>query len=269
MRRTTSHFDEHAEDESDFISMTDMMVGLLLIFIILLMYYALQAVAVIGSADAENDARSQLLTIIQERLQERGVTVFISEDGSVVRLPEGQLRFDTNDHRIKPQFEPGLVTIASVFADFVPCFGYVKGFDRQTCEDFDNPYNVWIESIFIEGHTDCEGLPQRNWSLSSLRATAVFDFLSLHQPSLGEVRSRPPEKGGQKTLGIVGFADRRPAQDFGARDPRCDEFSEAQKTQNRRIDFRFVMGSPLRERKRNIDLVVREPAQKLREALYP
>ncbi|MBK5910628.1 hypothetical protein CCR85_03860 [Rhodothalassium salexigens] len=259
--------DEADQEDSVFVSMTDMMVGLLLIFLILLLHYALKAVEVIDSADAETRARAALLTEIQGRLDTAGVAVEVSEDGSVIRLPEDQLRFDTNTANIKPQYEPGLRTVADVFARMVPCFGYLDGFDRAVCGAMDNPHDVWVESIFLEGHTDCEGAAARNWTLSSERAVEVFRFLTEQRPELAELRSRAPDLGGQRVLGVVGFADRRPAQHFDAGAPACEAFTEQQKAQNRRIDFRFVMGSPLRER--SSDRRALEPARRFDEAVRP
>lgn len=59
------------EGESYFMSMTDMMVGLLLIFIILLAYFALQLQTKTAELTGSNAARQEMLEDMQRDLEKR------------------------------------------------------------------------------------------------------------------------------------------------------------------------------------------------------
>jgi chemotaxis protein MotB len=95
------------EDESYFVSMTDLMVGLLFIFIIMLMVFALQyREAERKNREAElekhmtterlvnaQQVRNDILESLQKYLRDHGITVEIVKDQGVLRLPE-EILFD-------------------------------------------------------------------------------------------------------------------------------------------------------------------------------
>src|SRR6516162_7605695 len=99
----TQHYIGHAEDEeSYFISMTDVVIGLLFIFIIMLMFFAMrfqeatqkkdvvteqQNELIADLKDAE-DSRSDILDAIGAALQSEGINVIIAKDEGILRLPE-------------------------------------------------------------------------------------------------------------------------------------------------------------------------------------
>src|SRR3546814_20491436 len=60
------------EGESYFMSMTDMMVGLLLIFIILLAYFALNLQTKTEELTGANRTRAEILNALQPSLKDRG-----------------------------------------------------------------------------------------------------------------------------------------------------------------------------------------------------
>jgi Tfp pilus assembly protein PilV len=65
------------EGESYFMSMTDMMVGLLLIFIILLAYFALNLQSKTEELTGANRTRAEILNDLQQSLKDKGLQVEI------------------------------------------------------------------------------------------------------------------------------------------------------------------------------------------------
>jgi len=72
--------------------------------------------------------------------------------------------------------------------------------------------------ISVEGHTDSEGIPERNNPLSERRAKAVSDYLT----AAGVDASR---------LSTVGY---------GAERPIADNETAAGRAKNRRIEFKVI-----------------------------
>ena len=60
------------EEESYFVSMTDMMVGLLFIFILMLMYFALQYQKTTEQLTNANQTRGEILVKIEKSLKDQG-----------------------------------------------------------------------------------------------------------------------------------------------------------------------------------------------------
>src|SRR3546814_2671633 len=79
------------EGESYFMSMTDMMVGLLLIFIILLAYFALNLQSKTEELTGANRTRAEILNDLQQSLKDKGLQVAIDTKTGVLRLPETRL----------------------------------------------------------------------------------------------------------------------------------------------------------------------------------
>src|SRR5471030_2707975 len=76
------------EQESYFVSMTDMMVGLVFIFIILLMYFAVQFKQTTEQLTSADETRKQILEQVQTRLEAHGVHVTIDTANGLMHLPD-------------------------------------------------------------------------------------------------------------------------------------------------------------------------------------
>jgi flagellar motor protein MotB len=256
-----------AEGENYFISMTDMMVGVLFIFVIMLMTFALdfqkttdiqqssitvaQQVALklqamqadvrtkLSQMDRSNQARRQLLTDIQTQLATEGLDVAIDEANGVLRLTENAVKFDANHSDLSDKARMNVGKIARVLdrvlANYAAC--RIAG-DQTTC----TPSGVGptLETVFIEGHTDTTGVPdlkerdKRNWELSAERAVATYREIVAQTPGLRALRN----KSGEEIVSVSGYSSTRPI------DPR--ETRDAW-DKNRRIDLRFVMEVDTRE----------------------
>src|SRR5262245_32937000 len=118
------HYADHAEEESYFASMTDVFIGLLFIFIIMLMFFAMrfqeatqeqkevnqtladatekqrevtkQQKELIDDLTASEATREEVLQNIGSFLQSRGLNVTIIKDEGILRLPEEMLFAKSN-----------------------------------------------------------------------------------------------------------------------------------------------------------------------------
>src|SRR5690242_11023946 len=139
----------HVEDESYFVSMTDLMIGLLFIFIIMLMSFAINfrmaqnsseaardnAVRQAGAAAAQatalartnerltdNDATMRfILEVLAAKLREAGVPVRVFPEVGVLRLPERVL-FDSGRAELKPEAITAVAVLARELGALLPCF---------------------------------------------------------------------------------------------------------------------------------------------------
>ena len=218
-------------DENYFVSMTDLMVGLLLIFIIMLMFFALQFKETIHLAEFANDARAKILEDIQRMLKEQGVQVHIDQDQGMLRLPESVL-FESGHAELNQAGNFAISSLARSLTHVLPCYTYFAF--RAEAECFDG--SAMINAILIEGHTDTDPISSRrlfrdNLDLSAARATNTFRALldasgedqSSGQPLLLSFRNQ----SGVPVLGVSGYGEHRPISKM--KDP------------NRRIDLRILM----------------------------
>jgi chemotaxis protein MotB len=243
----------HPEDESYFASMTDLLVGMLFVFIILLMAFALnlrdQQEQVTTAADRltkANVARTELLMQLQHSLKNDGVTVQIDIQNGVLRLPEDVL-FSRGEYRLADKGKERLQRLALHLSELLPLYACLPTTGELRCPHEETAAR--LETILIEGHTD--STPAQggagtcladNWSLSACRANAVFNQLITSEASLANLENdRPVAKAdvgqtevpgeNEKLLGVSGYADRRPV-------------SKDNMAANRRIDLRFIMATP-------------------------
>jgi chemotaxis protein MotB len=251
--------------ENYFVSMTDMMVGMLFLFIILLMVFALNyrvsdddskrireclekvvrqnaqlsddiekkvdsiqgdVGSRIAALDYAMDQRKKLMTSLQEELQRERTPVEIDPSNGVLRLTEQSVRFESNQSFITPLARGNIERIARALSNVVPRYAACrKGDPDQTCKNFQGPA---LETIFIEGNTDSTGIDEANWRLSTDRANATYRELIAAYPDLTTFENR----NHQELVSVSGYSSMRPI------DPAQNPSAFAK---NRRIDLRFVM----------------------------
>jgi chemotaxis protein MotB len=232
----------HAEqDESYFVSMTDLMVGMLFVFIILLMAFALNLKEQETKLTQLDHAREEMLRDIETALKNKGIPVTVLPESGVLRLPE-QVLFDVNKAELQPEGLIAIGKLGEALDEILPC--YAGDLEKPTCK---GKAFGRLESVFVEGHTDDTGSPARNWQLSYQRARAVYIQLQETWPNLGEIRNdKNGQMGaGEKLIGVSGYADQRPIN--------CTEGKDACRKLNRRIDMRFIMAVPNPQRQSQID----------------
>jgi chemotaxis protein MotB len=231
-----SGIDDHVEEENYFVSMTDMMVGLVFIFIVLLMYYALQFRDVTDQLTGANQTRTDILETLEKSLKEKGVEVTLDTANGVLRLPDAIL-FDSGIAELKPEGVVAVQKLGEALGEVLPCYtdNTNNAARPRTCPE--TPHR--IESVYIEGHTDTDALngtgPIRdNWDLSVTRATNTFRSLRDSAPSLELMCARVLNRC-SPILSVSGYGPQRPVS---AGDGLAD------KQRNRRIDLRLVMVAP-------------------------
>ncbi|MGN8000841.1 OmpA/MotB family protein [Sphingomonas sp. 22176] len=231
---------EHTvEEENYFISMTDMMVGLVFIFIVLLMYFALQFRDVTEQLSGADKTRTEILKQLEQTLKSKGVQVTIDTQNGVLRLPDAIL-FDSARAELKPAGQVAIGHLAEALNDVLPCYTDLP--DPKTVRPArcpDTPHR--IESLYIEGHTDDVPLTagfqfKDNWDLSVVRATNTYRALVGMSSELGD---RCARKKGEcdPILSVSGYGPKRPVMDMrGTPDER--------RQRDRRIDLRILMVTP-------------------------
>lgn len=227
----------HVDEENPYwISFSDILAGLLVIFMLasiqlVIQLYALQDELAKRRQDVEqavddlaraNQVRGELLDEIKAELERRNIIVEVSDNKSVLRIPEEQLHFRSGSHGIPP-----------AKADLVAIIGEVL---LQAMTDSER-YR-YLDTIFVEGHTDSQPasmLEMGNWGLSAKRAISVWQFWTERSPaSAGLQRLR--NFRGQPLFSVSGYAATR-------RLVEQDDTAETQQ-HNRRIDLRFTVRQP-------------------------
>jgi flagellar motor protein MotB len=222
---------EPEQEESHFVSMTDMMVGVLFVFIIMLMAFALNLRESTDNLTQSLKTRTEILVQIKAVLRERGVDVKIDEKQGILRLPE-QILFSRGSSILNPSGVEKIKTLGDVLGSILPCYVHplynVIPPIRLNCKR----KRHYIDNVLIEGHTDSTKFGEdidKNWNLSSERAINAFRELVVSQPSLGRMRNSLE----QKILSVSGYADSRPTNT-----------EDTESGENRRIDLRFIMSNP-------------------------
>lgn len=218
------------EGESYFMSMTDMMVGLLLIFIILLVYFALNLQTKTAELTGANRTRAEILQDLQQSLRDKGLQVEIDTQTGVLRLPDDVL-FDKGRFELSTAGQGAIDKVAAAMIEVLPCFT-----SSDLCEGERSPH--LIDAVFVEGHTDKDVMvgAMNNYGLSVRRAEATFARLQAVRPELNGFRNAPSgQPGSAPILGLSGYGPDRPI---------ANGDDETAKKRNRRIDLRFLMSAP-------------------------
>ena len=215
-------------------SASDLLIGLLFVFIILVVVLALeqqrQAVAAKDAAKKQGDPRGWVTSSIGKKVQEAVPTIEVHPATGVLTLPEGVL-FDSGSAVIRSTGIEDLDKVVKVLGEVLPC--YVAS-PKKKCEE--NAGNHEIDTIFVEGHTDnrpllrtkSDGTKYDNKNLSFDRARAVYEnFVDRPDGSrLGQFRN----SNEQPIFSMSGYSDTRLLPGIDGADQK-----------NRRVDLRIVL----------------------------
>ena len=217
------------------ISFSDIMAGLLVIFILAALALILELTqtrmkideAIKDLMEAE-EIRRELLKEVQDALGKKGIEVIISGDSSVIHINDQVLSFDTDRAEIPddPDVKTRLLEIGRVLHEAIT----------------KNDRMEYLDTIFIEGHTD----PRRstryksmggNWTLSTLRAISVWGFW---EETLAAELQLTKLKNYQDELlfSASGYAATRPAKKIVI---DSGETTDQDLRADRRIDLRFTL----------------------------
>jgi len=232
------------EEENYFVSMTDMMVGLIFIFVIMLMYFALQLRQTTDDLTSADETRTQILQEVQRSLQASGINVKIDTENGILRLPEAIL-FASGRWQLSPEGVPIIEKVADALWTILPCFSEVQDGTIRPSASCPPDNTHQIEAIFIEGHTDDVGVREMNWTLSAQRAISTYQAITLQQSRLADLCSRKRSGACEPILSVSGYADSRPVEDGRLLPGDTEDDITAKRARNRRIDIRILMKAPL------------------------
>lgn len=245
------------EDENYFISMTDMMVGVLFIFIILLMAFALnfrqqtqesedyiarlkqveetarqvsseldhlqrQVDDEVDALSKADEVRRQLLEEIKTALEREDPQIRVTVDAAsgALRFDENAIQFESDRYELDDVARARVDLLAKVLTGVLPRFTHTNIEAEAT-----------LETLFVEGHADHTGSADNNWTLSTQRAVSTFRELTRSQPSLNDLTNLKD----QRVLSVAGYGDTRP-------------IPGATNDHQRRIELRFVLSTDRRKR---------------------
>ena len=224
------------DDENPYwISFSDIMSGLLIIFILAALALILELTqtrmrideAIKDLIKAE-EVRKEILEEIKTALAKKYIFVIISEDSSVIHINDQILSFDTDRAEISSDVEVQnrLLEIGKALHEAI-----TKD-DRQG----------YLDTIFVEGHTDHRRSYRYrelggNWTLSTLRAISVWRFWEDELPESSQLTA-VKNYDDELLFSVSGYAATRLTQ----RDieDRAD-LNDQQLRANRRIDLRFTL----------------------------
>ena len=230
------------DDSAGLQAVGDLMAGLLLLFMLLAMVFAMSLSQTEQVRDVEIDAltraaadQEQLREGIVDHLSSAGVPVTITNEPGVLRLGEGAIRFAPGQHSSDdPLTIAALDRLAATLADTLPQYACTNA--PAGCP---NPPVAALESVLIEGHSDtvdrlddCD-----NHCLSARRASWTRAELLARQPKLGDLRSR----AGQPLFGVNGYGPDRSVTGKSASECAADG---AACREDRRIEVRLRMEAP-------------------------
>lgn len=253
MRGLNGRGSNHQADEENpyWISFSDIMAGLLVIFVLAAVALILELTqkseqwdeAIREIAKAEQ-VRKDLLREIEQELNSMNIPVKISDNDTVLRIPEDVLtfaqgRFDIPDDERSQQ---NALDIGRVL------FNSITKEERWK----------YLDTIFVEGHTD--PVPYRNqaikgnWGLSTFRAISVWNYWNQAMAESSRLDALTNHVG-KKLFSVSGYAETRPVPcsvgsteiTDGSLCPDGVMTDEESLRKNRRIDIRFTVRRPALE----------------------
>ncbi|MBE8951529.1 MAG: OmpA family protein [Quinella sp. 1Q7] len=217
------------------VSISDLMSGLLAIFILVLSYFILNFTQATAQLTQNDITRAELLHFMQRELEREGIKVTVDDRHGILRIAEDVL-FDVGLADVKPQGQIVIQKLSAVLAVALEA----------------EQFKGRVETIFIEGHTDnvpiSNGVFPSNWELSAKRAINTWLTMSGANPQLTALRNDKDEM----IFSVSGYADTRPI---------AANTSEAGRGDNRRIDIRFSMAPPTEANMSIVKFVRKELAQ--------
>lgn len=252
-------------------SVSDLMAGLVFIFIITLAVFALRLAMTNEDAKAAEEEtrvqlesirsarknRTTLLNALKDQLTELGIEVKVMEDQGVLRLGENGIGFETGRFHPISGHEARVGKLAYALAQVLPCF--VDHEDRtenqnpssrprycladlhdeeHMCLVRPDPGSPRVDTVLVEGHTDSLRVNCRsckfsdNLELSTMRAAEIWRMSAACEPSLEGLMNRDQ----LRVVSVSGYGKTRLADE-----------TNPQASVNRRIDLRFIMESPRAE----------------------
>lgn len=237
----------HQTENNDyFVSMTDMMVGVLFVFIIIVSYFVLQLQKNIEEQETYpvkvEETKQQLVTALADALRAAGIEVTEDPIMGVVSLKgDGLFNRGSSELAEREGAVDKVRVLAQTLKNTFSCYSfYNQNGEAIPLQDWRacNEDSIFIESIYVEGHSDSDPfrgvLPdgsRNNLQLSARRATNTYEQMVIFEPELTSFMS----PNNQQALSVAAYGEQRPVA--------TNDTLEG-KSQNRRIAIRLVMYMP-------------------------
>lgn len=233
---------EMPQDEGSYIlSVSDMMSGLLFIFIITLIFFVMKYKSINKSLASRDQIRTEILHAIDDQIELQGIKknldIHVDKKNGVINLRDknDQMFFRSGEDEPEANGKMIIEGLASILADILPC--YTSDISGCAMEHVPPEEQRTLEAVFIEGHTDVDPIRAGfrfadNWVLSVHRAISTYRIIKDRQPILENLRNN----AGEKIFSVSGYGSTRRLS--------SDE-SDRSKALDRRIAFRFIMSPPV------------------------
>ena len=224
LSRDTASRPLEVDESAQWISISDLMAGLVIIFILTLTYYMLSYTEKTAKLTQNQELKEQIMKSIKIKMRENGFKVKIDKRHWVIRMPD-ELLFDSGSAKLKKSGKELAKALGQVLHDVLT----------------EKKFRGHVETVFIEGHTDKRPLSKKlrerfrsNWELSAQRAINTWRELSNTKKELTTLVNSKNEK----LFSVSGYADTRKV---------VPNDSEENLQKNRRIDLRIAMTPPTKE----------------------
>ncbi|SDJ58170.1 Flagellar motor protein MotB [Ferrimonas sediminum] len=240
------------EDNPYWMSFSDLMSGLLVIFILAALALILELTQTRQQVDealeelrTAEQVRRNILDDIVDELKRQDIHIEVNENKSILRIPDS-LAFASGRYEIPDDQNTqdtvnkiGLAIHGAILkqrSGSVDCTtAEVSVQQEHDCK----PGYEYLDTVFIEGHTDSMNfnglLGTGNWGLSAFRAISLWSHWN-QELELAPAYQEMINHDGQKLFSVSGYADSRRVNEV--------EDTAQQKAQNRRIDIRFTIRRP-------------------------
>lgn len=211
-------------------SASDLMIGLLFVFIILVVVLALEQrknASEVEKVKGAADPRRSVTAEIGKALQGSGIKVSIDETSGVISLPSDAL-FARGEWTLSPTAQQTIMQARAKLAGVLACYVHSQQvLKRQNCPN--NRGGHEIDTVFLEGHTDSipmlrDGVD--NVTLSFSRARAIHQLLLGADSPLAAYRNA----SNQPIFSYSAYGDSRLLPSIPGEDAK-----------NRRVDMRIVL----------------------------
>ena len=226
------------EENPYWMSFSDIMSALMVIFVLASVVLILQLMERQREFDAQlaelaraEQVRRTIIEEAAEELKNRGIRVQVSENHTVLRIPNDVLGFDTGAWEIEEQYKETALEIGKVL-------GLVIRRGRRA---------QYLDTVFVEGHTDNRQFRRDdikgNWGLSTFRAISLWEYWEVALPEVVRLADLD-NAAGDPLFSVSGYGKTRPVTDV--------QETEADYEVNRRIDIRFTIRRPSTEDYRSV-----------------
>ena len=196
------------EENPYWMSFSDMMASLLVIFMLAAAALMLQLATKSQKVDEQVDevaraekVRKQIIDEIVEELKQKQIVVEKSDNDTVLHIPESSLRFASGSSDIPETLQNNVREIGNVLY---------------------------------------EALNRDNWGLSAMRAISVWQFWAEDPNQASNGLNAMKNHIGEALFSVSGYGDTRPRNEA----KNCEKYDDICHSKNRRIDIRITVKKP-------------------------